>query len=74
MICDLDNCDIIAMPLAHDAALTVAERFAFFRKHVTEADRVEWRAEVAREKEFERAWMALAEYASWETICNLKFQ
>lgn len=60
---DLEWCNIIAMPLAHDAAMTPQERFAFFKAHVTQAEREEWRREVQSEREFERAWMALAQHA-----------
>lgn len=63
MIADLEACEIIAMPLAADAKLTIAERFAFFRAHVTEAERAEWRREVREDREFVEAWMGLAGHA-----------
>lgn len=58
MIADLEACEIIDMPLAADRALTIAERYAFFKAHVTEADRAEFAAE-QREANFD---LQLSEY------------
>ncbi len=61
---DEDMLEIIAMPLAADAKLTIAERFALFRARVTEQERAEWRREVREEREFAEMWMSLAEHAN----------
>ncbi len=65
MIADLEACEIIAMPLAADRALTIAERYAFFRAHVTEADRAEfaaWKREEAERKEVRASIMEYLRY------------
>ncbi len=65
MIADLEACEIIAMPLAADAKLTIAERYAVFRTHVTEAERAEWRAEVREEREHQGLFQEYVRKRMW---------